>query len=146
MSSSRNPSKDLVAFAGAASTGFQAQNTEQSQLELALRACIAVLKQCGLRASDIDGICGTSTPEARRIQSGLGIDEVTWFANPVMPPTAFRGIQLHRYRIPTVPLDRQLALGYRNRRQWLEPSAMRAGHLDTSTSSVSLESTLAMLR
>jgi acetyl-CoA acetyltransferase len=85
MTSSRNPSRDLVAFAGAASTGFQAQNTEQSQVELALRACIAVLKQCGLRASDIDGICGTSTPEARRIQSGLGIDELTWFANPVMP-------------------------------------------------------------
>jgi acetyl-CoA acetyltransferase len=80
----RNPVKDKVAFANAATTGFTAHNTERSAASLVSEACIAVLRDCGLTAADVDGICG-SIPLAPQIQSALGIPEVTWYANPVAP-------------------------------------------------------------
>ena len=43
-----------------------------------------MLRECGLRPQDIDGICG-SVPSAPYVQSMLGIPEVTWFANPLIP-------------------------------------------------------------
>jgi acetyl-CoA acetyltransferase len=82
--SARHPLKDRVAFAGAATTGFVARNSGRSPASLALEACPKVLRDTGLAAADVDGICG-SIPEARHIQAGLGIPEVTWFANPVIP-------------------------------------------------------------
>jgi acetyl-CoA acetyltransferase len=82
--SERNPMKDRVAIAGAASTGFTARNTERSRAALAAEACVAVLRECGLTAADVDGICGSS-PAAPDIQHLLGIPEVTWFANPPIP-------------------------------------------------------------
>jgi 3-oxoacyl-[acyl-carrier-protein] synthase III len=72
MTTSRNPMKDRVAIAGAATTGFTAKNTERSQASYAIEACVKVLRECGLRASDIDGIVG-STPDAPTIQAALGI-------------------------------------------------------------------------
>jgi acetyl-CoA acetyltransferase len=84
MVSDRNPMKDLVAFAGASTTGFVAQNSGRSQASFAAEACTSVLRQCGLTAADVDGICGSS-PSAPYVQSMLGIPEVTWFANPMIP-------------------------------------------------------------
>ena len=43
-----------------------------------------VLRDSGLTAADVDGIVG-STPPAAVVQSMLGIPEVTWFANPMIP-------------------------------------------------------------
>ena len=80
----RNAVKDKVAFADAATTGFTPHNTERSALSLVTEASIAVLRSTGLTAADVDGICG-SIPSAPRVQSALGIPEVTWFANPVVP-------------------------------------------------------------
>jgi acetyl-CoA acetyltransferase len=80
----RNPAKDLVAFAGAATTGFVAHNSGRSQASLAVEACTKVLRDCGLTAADVDGICGSS-PSAPDVQAALGIPEVTWFANPAIP-------------------------------------------------------------
>jgi len=76
--------KDRVAIAGAATTGFVARNSGRSQTSLAAEAAIAVIKQCGLTRDDIDGLCG-SWPSAPVLQSALGIPEVTWFGNPVIP-------------------------------------------------------------
>jgi acetyl-CoA acetyltransferase len=76
--------KDQVAIAAATTTGFVAANTSRSQASLAAEACTEVLRSCGLTASDVDGICG-SMPSAPVMQSTLGIDEVTWFANPMIP-------------------------------------------------------------
>ncbi|MBV9855441.1 MAG: hypothetical protein JOY82_13150 [Streptosporangiaceae bacterium] len=73
-----------MAIAGAASTGFQARNTDRSQASYVAQACKAVLDQCGLTPRDIDGLCG-SLPTAPAVQSMLGIPELTWFANPVIP-------------------------------------------------------------
>lgn len=84
MISNRNPMKDRVAFAGAATTGFVAHNAGRSQASLAAEACIKVLRECGLTGTDVDGICGSS-PSAPAVQSMLGIPEVTWFANPMIP-------------------------------------------------------------
>ncbi len=84
MITSRNPMKDRVAIAGASTTGFTAKNTTRSPLSYAADACISVLRQCGLDARDIDGICGT-IPSAVTLQATLGIPEVTWYANPVVP-------------------------------------------------------------
>lgn len=84
MTSARNPMKDRVAFASAATTGFAARNTERSQASYAAEACTKVLRECGLTAADVDGICG-SVPEAPAVQAMLGIPEVTWFANPLIP-------------------------------------------------------------
>jgi acetyl-CoA acetyltransferase len=76
--------KDQVAFASAATTGFIARNTERSQASYAAEACTKVLRECGLSAADVDGICG-SVPGAPAVQSMLGIPTVTWFANPMIP-------------------------------------------------------------
>jgi len=84
MISSRNPLRDRVAFAGAATTGFVAANSGRSQASLAAEACIKVLRECGLGPGDVDGICG-SAPSAPHVQAMLGIPEVTWFANPMLP-------------------------------------------------------------
>jgi len=81
---SRNPMKNRVAIAGASTTGFQARNTGRSQTSLAAEACVRVMRQCGLQASDIDGICG-SWPNAATMQSTLGIPAITWSGNPVIP-------------------------------------------------------------
>ncbi len=78
------PLKDRVAIASAATTGFTPRNTERSQASYALEACVAALRDAGLTAADVDGLCG-STPDAAYLQSALGIPAVTWFANPVIP-------------------------------------------------------------
>jgi acetyl-CoA acetyltransferase len=83
--SSRNPMKDQVAFAGAATTGFSAHNTDRTPLSLAAEACSKLLRECGLKASDIDGICGPSSVSAGDLQNTLGIPELTWWSNPPIP-------------------------------------------------------------
>jgi acetyl-CoA acetyltransferase len=85
MISRRYPAKDCVAIASAATTGFTAANTDRSQLSYAAEASMAALQAAGLGAADVDGIIGTSTPAAYRLQQTLGIPEVTYFANPPMP-------------------------------------------------------------
>jgi acetyl-CoA acetyltransferase len=81
---SDNQLKDRVAVAGVATTGFTPHNTDRSAASLAAEACTAVLRGCGLRPRDIDGVCG-SIPSAPAVQTMLGLPEVTWFANPPVP-------------------------------------------------------------
>lgn len=84
MISSRNPMKNEVAIAGAATTGFVNRNCGRSQASLAAQACTEVIRACGLTAADIDGVCGMA-PSPQELQSMLGIPEITWFDNPPMP-------------------------------------------------------------
>jgi acetyl-CoA acetyltransferase len=81
---SRNPMKDQVAIAGASTTGFVRQNSGRSQASLAAEAAIAVIRQCGMSRDDIDGLCG-SWPSAPVMQAVLGLPEITWSGNPVIP-------------------------------------------------------------
>jgi len=84
VSTARNPMRDRVAIAAAATTGFHPRNTERSQASYVAEACKAVMDQCGLTPRDVDGLCG-SMPGAPVVQAMLGIPEVTWFANPMIP-------------------------------------------------------------
>ncbi len=84
MSITRNPLKDRVAISNAATTGFVARNSDRSPMSLAAEACTAVLRDTELSAADVDGLCG-SIPAAPDLQAALGLPEVTWFANPVIP-------------------------------------------------------------
>jgi acetyl-CoA acetyltransferase len=84
VSSSRNPIKDHVAFAGASTTGFTRDAGPTTPGSLAARACLEVLRDTGLAASDVDGICGSGVAAAW-MQTALGIPEITWFANPAIP-------------------------------------------------------------
>ena len=109
MISARHPLKDQVAFAGAATTGFVARNSGRSpRARSPSRRAHGCSRETGLTAADVDGICG-SIPEARSIQSALGIPEVTWFANPVIPfvnqvaAAAGGGAQRPVRRRPRVP-------------------------------------------
>ncbi|TAM65160.1 MAG: thiolase family protein [Mycobacterium sp.] len=79
-----NPLRHRVAIAAAASTGFTATNSERTQTGLAAQACIDVIRQCGLTAADIDGLCG-SWPTTADLQNTLGIPRTTWTANPLIP-------------------------------------------------------------
>ena len=84
MTSGRNPMKDRVAIAGAATTGFQPRNTGRSQASYVAEACKAVLEPVRPDAA------GRRRPvrvaaRAPAVQSMLGIPEVTWFANPMIP-------------------------------------------------------------
>ena len=85
MISERNPLKDKIAFANAATTGFVPHNTDRSATSFAVEACVKVMRDTGLGPRDIDGICGPSTPSAQVLQHALGIPEITWFANPPVP-------------------------------------------------------------
>jgi acetyl-CoA acetyltransferase len=76
--------KDRVAIAAASTTGFVAKNLHRSQASLAAEACVDVIEKCGITRDEIDGLCG-SWPSASVMQSVLGIPEVTWFGNPVIP-------------------------------------------------------------
>jgi acetyl-CoA acetyltransferase len=84
VTSERNPIKDRVAITNVATTGFVPRNTERSPASLALEACTTVLRESGLSRDDVDGICG-SIPSAPDIQAALGIPEIRWFANPMIP-------------------------------------------------------------
>lgn len=84
MTSARNPMKDQVAIVSAATTGFSPHNTARSRMSYVAEASVAALHAAGLRAADVDGVCGTDPP-ANAVQAALGIPEVTWFGNPVMP-------------------------------------------------------------
>ena len=83
--SSRNPAKDQVAIAAAATTGFTAANTDRSQLSYAVQACVAALRAAGVSPVEVDGIIGSSNPTAAELQEALGIPAVTYFANPQIP-------------------------------------------------------------
>jgi acetyl-CoA acetyltransferase len=83
--SSRNPAKDQVAIASAATSGFTAANTDRSQLSYAVQTCVAALRAAGLSAGDVDGIIGSASPTAPELQQALGIPAVTYFANPPIP-------------------------------------------------------------
>jgi acetyl-CoA acetyltransferase len=83
-SSSRYLMKDQVAIVAAATTGFTAANTCQTQTALAARAGIDAIRAAGLTANDIDGLCG-SWPNTEVLQSTLGLPRLTWSGNPVIP-------------------------------------------------------------
>jgi acetyl-CoA acetyltransferase len=80
----RNPMKNRVAIAAAATTGFVAKNSARSQTSLAAQVAIDVIRACGLSKDDVDGLCG-SWPATQELQSALGLPRLTWSGNPMIP-------------------------------------------------------------
>lgn len=78
----RNPVKDKVAFASAATTGFTRNAGEVTQASLALDACIKVIEAAGIDKSEINGLIGANNTY---IQSALGIPELNYWTGAGVP-------------------------------------------------------------
>jgi acetyl-CoA acetyltransferase len=74
---------DATAVAGVGLSPY-GRRSEQSIGARAIDACVAAIEDAGIDRRDIDGICG-STVSAQYIQAALGIESISWFANPPAP-------------------------------------------------------------
>jgi acetyl-CoA acetyltransferase len=84
--SARNPIRDQIAIAGLSNTPY-ARDRGMSEGAMVLEACIAALRDAGLGAKDIDGVCGSGVP-AYAVAAGLGLPELRWWANLQIPFTS----------------------------------------------------------
>ena len=91
----RNPMKDQVAIVGVGTTEYARNAGGRSSAALALEASREALRDAGLTAKDVDGICGTNlgggympSVPATLLQRGLGIPALTWHTN-ISIPTSF---------------------------------------------------------
>jgi len=78
----RNPSKDQVAFASAATTGFVRSAGEVTASSLAIDACIRAIQAAGVDRRDINGIIGDDNAY---VQSALGIPAVNYHVGAGVP-------------------------------------------------------------
>jgi acetyl-CoA acetyltransferase len=77
-----NPAKDRVAIAGIGRSNYHRRLDGTDTVgALTLRACQEAIRDAGLSKDDIDGVCG-SMVNSQFVEVGLGLKEVTWFANP----------------------------------------------------------------
>lgn len=83
---SRNPLRDRVAIVGVHSEPY-VRDRGMSLNAMTLEACIGAVRDAGLAAADIDGVCGSSVP-AHYVASGLRLPALTWWANVSIPFTA----------------------------------------------------------
>jgi acetyl-CoA acetyltransferase len=84
----RNDSKDAVAIVGVGTAGY-VRDAQASLRSLTLDACVSAIQDAGLAAHDIDGLCGsTHTIAPQEALAGLGIGEVSWHAQLVVPLTS----------------------------------------------------------
>jgi acetyl-CoA acetyltransferase len=83
--SGRNPSKDRVAIASAATTGLSRSAGAVTPGSLAVEAAVAAMEAAGVDRRDVDGIiggpmAGTDAPANNAyVQAALGIPEVSYF-------------------------------------------------------------------
>jgi acetyl-CoA acetyltransferase len=78
----RNPAKDEVAFASAATTGFARSAGEVTQASLAVEACVDAIRAAGIDRSEINGLIGADNGY---VQSALGIPEVNYYVGAGVP-------------------------------------------------------------
>ena len=78
----RNPFKDGVAFASAATTGFSRDAGEVTASSLAVDACVKAIEAAGVDRRDINGIIGADNGY---VQSALGIPAVNYYVGPGIP-------------------------------------------------------------
>ena len=82
---SRNPISRQIAIVGIGCTQY-GRDLGKSQGGLAVEACIAALRDAGLVASDVDGLCGNGNQVSPQyVQEGLGIPELGWWSTPPVP-------------------------------------------------------------
>ena len=78
----RNPSKDQVAFASAATTGFVRSRDGVTASSLALEACVAAIEAAGIDRREINGLIGANNGY---VQAALGIPDVSYYTGPGIP-------------------------------------------------------------
>jgi acetyl-CoA acetyltransferase len=81
----RNPIRDRIAIAGVATTPYT-RDRGKTLGAMTLEACIGAVRDAGLTARDIDGLCGSSVP-TYTVASGLRLPELRWHANFQIPFT-----------------------------------------------------------
>ena len=150
----RNPARDQVAIVGLGRARYSRKRSDRSQGALVLEASVNALRDVGLKAADVDGICGSSV-SAQWVQAALGIPAVCWFANPAavignqivaavaavhsgMCDTAL--VYHHAYRMPwssrsaaSDPMRRRASSGVADARSW-----WGTGHVDAGPNSMVL--------
>jgi acetyl-CoA acetyltransferase len=80
----RNPACDQVAIVGVGHAPYTREPGRRSLGSQAAEACIAAIRDAGLTAADIDGVCGSSYSDVE-MQVALGLPSVTWSASPRAP-------------------------------------------------------------
>ena len=78
----RNPVKDRVAFASAATTGFGRDLGDVTPASLAVDACTAAIRDAGIAVDEINGLVGANP---QFIQSTLGIPHLTYWNGAGIP-------------------------------------------------------------
>jgi acetyl-CoA acetyltransferase len=78
----RNPIKDQVAFASAATTGFSRSGGDVSAGSMAVDAAVAAIEAAGIDRREINGLLGTNNGY---IQTALGIPEINYYNATVAP-------------------------------------------------------------
>jgi acetyl-CoA acetyltransferase len=78
----RNPAKDQVAFASAATTGFTRTREGVTPESLAVDACVEAIRAAGIDKADVNGIIGANNGY---VQSALGIPDVNYYTGPGIP-------------------------------------------------------------
>jgi acetyl-CoA acetyltransferase len=78
----RNPSKDQVAFASAATTGFSRRAGEVTANSMAVDAAVAAIEAAGIDRREINGLIGANNGY---IQAALGIPEVNYYNGTAAP-------------------------------------------------------------
>ncbi len=77
-----NPARDQVAFASAATTGFGRDLGDVTPASLAVDACIAAIRDCGIERDEINGLVGANP---QFVQSALGIPHLTYWNGAGIP-------------------------------------------------------------
>jgi acetyl-CoA acetyltransferase len=80
-----NSAMDQVAIVGVGTTEYTRHSTNRSSSSFILEACVNAIKDSGLSRDDIDGICASGSLSAYKVQSALGIPEITWWDNTSVP-------------------------------------------------------------
>jgi acetyl-CoA acetyltransferase len=84
----KNPIKDQIAIVGLGFTEYARSLEGRTPASLAAEASKKAILDAGLKAQDIDGICGSTRIAAVtswRLQSALGIPRVTWWGDVAVP-------------------------------------------------------------
>lgn len=80
----RYPIKDQTAIVGVGSPPYL-RDAGQSPMALVARACLDAIRDAGLSAVDIDGVCGSTVVDTHAVQAALGLPAITWWCNPTVP-------------------------------------------------------------
>lgn len=89
---SRHPGQDTVAIVGVGTAAYSRSPERRRSLGgLAVDASVAAIRDAGLTAADIDGVCGSSFSDVE-MQYALGLPAVTW-GTSVRIPFGFQMIQ-----------------------------------------------------